>query len=77
MSLFRRYKIWKLQRPLYTNGDYNTIMAYTEGHENMAMIPMTEEIMDILFEDEPKVYVKARVVNGLLKVKRRVEEPDW
>lgn len=70
-------KIWKLQRPIVTNDPFPTVMAYTENKANMAMIPMGEELMDELFGDELKVYVKATVKNGVLKVKRRVPEQDW
>lgn len=70
-------KIWKLQRPLATNETPPMVMAYTEGKANMAMIPMGEELIDELFKDELKIYVKATVKNGILKVKRRVPEQDF
>ena len=70
-------KIWKLQRPLATNEEFPTVMAYTKGKKNMAMIPMGEELIEELFGDEVKLYAKARVVNGVLKVKHLVEEQVW
>jgi len=75
--MFQKHKIWKLQRPLVSNEEFPTVMAYTEGRENVAMLPMPEEIMDDLFGDELKIYVKAKVVNGVLKMKHLVEEQDW
>lgn len=75
--MFRRTKIWKLQRPLHSNDDVPMVMAYTEDRENLAMLPMPEEAIDEVFGDERKIYVRARVVNGILKVKRRVAEQDW
>lgn len=72
-------KIWKLQKPLFSSGfsGLPEVMAYTEGHENMAMIPMAQEFIDEIFGDELKIYVKATVKNGVLKVKHQVEEQDW
>jgi len=75
--IFSRYKIWKLQRPIVSNEEFPTIMAYTEGKENVAMLPMPEDIMDELFGDELKIYVYARVVNGILKMKHITEEQEW
>lgn len=77
--MLRRTKIWKLQKPIVdsTGGDFPTVMAYTENRQNMAMIPMSPEIINELFGDELRVYARARVVNGVLKVKRLVEEQPW
>lgn len=74
--LFKR-KIWKLQRPLASNEEFPTVMAYTEGKANMAIIPMPEEMIDELFGDEPKIYARAKVKNGVLNVREIVEEQDW
>jgi hypothetical protein len=41
------------------------------------MLPMPVEVMDEVFGDELKIYVLARVVNGVLKIKRQVPEEDW
>lgn len=70
-------EIWKLQRPLFTNGDYLEVMAYTEGREQVAMIPFTTELIDEVFGDEPKVYVKGKVKRGNLVVDEIVEEQPW
>lgn len=75
--MFSRKQIWKLQRPIRTNEDFPTIMAYTENKAQMAMIPMDEEIIDELFGDELKIYVRGTVVNGVLKVSRIVGEQGW
>lgn len=77
--MFKRYHIWKLQRPIIANGEHgmNTVMAYTEDKAQMAMIPLGLEIMDELFGDELKIYVRATVKNGILKVDEIVEEQDW
>lgn len=72
-----RRQIWKLQRPLMTNMPVLEVMAYTEGRENMALIPMTDYEIEELFGDELKVYVSGRVVKGILHVKKRVAERDW
>lgn len=70
-------KIWKLQRPFATNEDIPMIMAYTENKQKMAMLPSTAEWLDDIFGDEAKIYVKATVKNGVLKIKKRVPEQDW
>lgn len=70
-------KIWKLQRPMFTNGDYNEVMAYTEDKEDLAIIPMPKDVIEKLFDDELKIYVKAKVKNGNLVVDRQVEEQVW
>jgi len=72
-------KIWKLQKPLFdsTGGDFPQVMAYTENKNQMSTIPMGQDIIDEIFGDELKIYVKATVKNGILKVKRRVPEQDW
>lgn len=75
--MIQRYKVWKLQRPIVTNEYFPTIMAYTEGRRDVAMLPMPVEVMDEVFGDELKIYVLARVVNGVLKIKRQVPEEDW
>lgn len=75
--MFKRKQIWKLQRPLATNDPYPCVMAYTEGKVQMAMIPMPDEMMDEIFGDELKIYVRGTVVNGILKVDKIVEEQDW
>jgi hypothetical protein len=72
-----RRTIWKLQRPLATNMPVLEVMAYTEGHENVSLIPMTDYEIKELFGDELKVYVSGRVINGILHVKKRVKERDW
>jgi hypothetical protein len=75
--MFKRKQIWKLQRPIVSNEAFPTVMAYTEDKDQLAMIPMPEEMMDEIFGDELKVYALATVVNGVLKVKRLVPEQDW
>lgn len=75
--MFQLNKIWKLQRPLLDTREIDLVMAYTENNEQMAMIPMPEEFIDELFQDESKIYVKAKIVNGVLKVKHKIESQDW
>lgn len=75
--MFKRKQIWKLQRPIMTNEEFPTVMAYTEGKGQIAMIPMGEEAMDEIFGDELKIYVYGTVVNGILKVNRYADEQDW
>lgn len=72
-------KIWKLQKPLFdsTGGEFPQVMAYTKDKNQMSMIPMGQEIIDEIFGDDAKIYVKATVKNGILKVKRRVADQDW
>lgn len=55
----------------------NEIMAYTENRENMSMITLSEEQIDELFGDKYKIYVKATVVDGDLKVTKVVKDRDW
>ena len=73
-----RAKIWKLQRPLFYSGEAE-VMAYTEGKKRLAMIPMSEEAIAELFDDELKIYVKAKVnkKTGMLEVDNFVEEQPW
>lgn len=71
-------QIWKLQRPLFSSaGEYGEILAYTEGKENEAIIPVTMEIIDELFGDEAKIYVTAEVIDGNLSIDELVEEQPW
>ena len=77
--MIKHYKIWKLQRPLFdsTGGDFPQVMAYTENKHDMSMIPMGQEIIDEVFGDLPKIYVKASVKNGVLVIKNRVPDQEW
>lgn len=79
MKLFKRdpVQVWKLQRPLVSSAGLHQVLAYTENKEQTAFIDMDQELMDELFEDEPKVYVLASVVKGNLSVKEILEEQDW
>lgn len=70
-------QIWKLQRPLATNRDELMVLAYTEGKQRIAQIPMAEEIIDDIFGDDLKIYVKGTVKNGVLKIKKRIEDQPW
>lgn len=72
-----KLQIWKLQRPLVTNELPPLVMAYTEGKKQMAMIPIPEEFMDELFNGKPKIYVEAKIKNGVLNVKHVIEEQAW
>lgn len=69
--------IWKLQRPLFTNGDYCEVLAYTYGKERQAFIRFTEKEIEQVFGDEVKVYVAATVKRGNLVIEDLVEEQDW
>lgn len=70
-------QIWKLQKPLFTTGGYNDILAYTEGKKKTAVVPVADEDIDFLFGDEPKVYVRARIKRGNLQILEIIEEQDW
>ncbi len=70
-------KVWKLQRPLFSSEETPRIMAYTQNREDMAMIPLGQELIDEIFGDEPKIYVKATVKNGILKISHPVKEQEW
>lgn len=75
--MFKKHQIWKLQRPLASNEESPLVMAYTKKKTSMAMMPMPNEMVEEIFGEELKIYVKARIVNGILKVKRRVEDQEW
>lgn len=70
-------KIWKLQRPIVTNGNYNEIMAYPEDRSTTALIPLDEKTINELFGDELKIYVRGYVKDGNLNIDRKVSERDW
>lgn len=70
-------EIWKLQRPLATTGNYNEVLAYTEGKKKTVIVPVAEEDMVLLFGDEPKVYAKARIKRGNLQIISIIDEQDW
>lgn len=53
------------------------ILAYTENKQRQALIPLPEEMISDLFGEEVKIYVKASVKNGVLKIKKRVAEQEW
>lgn len=69
--------VWKLQRPIITNGDYNEVMAYTEDRERIAFIGMSEEMIEEIFGDEFKIYVTGKVKKGILVVDEIIEEQAW
>lgn len=70
-------KIWKLQRPLYTNMPVLEVLAYTEDRKHEAFIPMMDYEIVELFGDELKLYVKAKVKKGNLVVDKILEEQSW
>jgi hypothetical protein len=72
-------KIWKLQRPLYTNMPVLEVLAYTEDRKSEAFIPMTDYEIEELFGDNLKLYVKAKVnrKTGMLEVDKILEEQAW
>lgn len=72
-----KYEIWKLQRPLSSTEPNPGVMAYTEGRGNLAIIPVPEETIKDIFGSELKIYVKAKVVNGILDVECLVPNQDW
>lgn len=73
----QKWEIWKLQRPLFTNGSYYELMAYNEDRSREAMIDAPAELVNKLFGDEPKIYVRATVIDGMLTIDKRVEEQNW
>lgn len=72
-------QVWKLQRPLFASdsGGYHEIMAYPENRERLAMIILPAEDIDMIFEDEPKIYVYGDVKRGNLVVDYKLPEEDW
>lgn len=70
-------KVWKLQRPLVSNEPEAMIMAYTEGGQQHALIPVAEEDLALLFGDEFKIYVLAKVENSNLVIDHQVEDQEW
>lgn len=73
-----RSKIWKLQKPiLIEHLPVLEVMAYREGKEDMNIIPFTSELIEEVFGDKHKVYVKGDVVDGQLIVHEFVEEQSW
>lgn len=73
----KMFDIWKLQRPIFTNGSMTEVMAYTYNKENVKIIDMNEADMDVLFGDELKVYVAAEVRGKNLYIEDYVEGQDW
>lgn len=77
--MLRAKKIWKLQRPLYTNMPVLEVLAYTEGKDNQAFIAMTDTEIHELFGDNLKLYVKAKVNKrtGILEVDKILGDQSW
>lgn len=71
--------IFKMQRPLFaSDGDYNLVMCYNEDRSRTIMVPMAFEDMEILFEDQDKVYVEAEPVGESFIVHRKLNPYfDW
>ena len=77
--MIKRQQVWKLQRPLrqfgYTGGQM--ILAYTKGKKQIMQIPANSAEIVSIFGDKPKLYVKAEMVDGMLKVKKQIKDQDW
>lgn len=69
--------IWKLQRPIATNGSYGDIMAYTEDQSQTAIIPLDEATIHELFGDEYRIYVLGKVKQGNLVIDKVIEDQPW
>jgi len=76
MKTKTKLEIWKLQRPMFTNGLIE-VMAYTEDKEQMAFIKMDKKTIKKLFGDEYKIYVLAENNHKDLVIDCIVEEQDW
>lgn len=72
-----REQIWKLQRPLFSSDGSLEVMAYTEEREQVAIIPLPQEVVDEVFGDELKIYVRGKVKDGNLAVSKVMPEQDW
>lgn len=80
MRIFSRKKdeVFKLQRPLHTNGDYNEILIYNEDRSVEAQLPVSSEVIELIFNDEYKVYMLGKVGDdGIVRISGRVEDQDW
>lgn len=71
-------QVWKLQRPLFaSDGGYGDVMAYPKDRSRLAMIVLPMEDVNLIFEDEPKIYVYGDVKRGNLVVDYKLPEEDW
>ena len=69
--------VLKLQRPLSTNAEVPTILAYNQDRSLLEDLTIDEGILSY-FEDQYKVYVFARLwVNGTLQLVKPVPAEDW
>ena len=48
--------IYKVQRPIMTNGNYE-VLCYNEDKTIMGQFPPSKELLDMFDEDEYKIYV--------------------
>jgi hypothetical protein len=75
----RKSQTWKLQKPmsLGIEGEMPLVMAYTKGKKNLTMIPLSDDEIDNIFGDAWRLYVKAEIVDGMLKVNKQIKNQDW
>lgn len=72
----RKYRAWKLQRPMYSQQPVQELLCYTANGE-WAYIPMIDYEIHELFGNELKIYVLARIVDGKLHVKKILKGENW
>jgi len=69
--------IVKLQRPIYHSGPGPAeALIYDRRRRYEVMVPMTQEIFDLL-EGDLKGYFSARVVDGKIALGNRVKDQNW
>lgn len=73
-------EIFKFQRPLFTNADYNEVLIYNKDRSIEVVYLMSEKQMkDVFWNDEYKVYCLCsyKPPRSKIKIEQIVEEQDW
>ncbi len=69
--------LFKLQRPLMTNGDPIMVLIYNKDESIQGQVPLTNELMG-LFRDDLKIFMRGTYSHGIINLDgTRVPDPHW
>lgn len=70
-------EIFKLQRPLMTTADVNTLLAYNKDRSQTLEVKMTPDVIVSLFGDEYKIYCMCGMKGDQFEIGDKVEWQEW
>jgi len=68
--------IFKLQKPVMTNGGADQILAYAQGRQHMRQLTLTQS-MELMFGPKLKIYVEAEISGEHLVIEKVVADRSW